>query len=75
MKIVEQIDVVNAGTFGASLQWKEAAAEVEAAVAACDWPVGSGKFTINPQKHGNGVKAPNWDGWQRAFRPFPMMQR
>lgn len=57
LKIVEQIDVVNAGTFGASLQWKEAAAEVEAAVAACDWPVGSGKFTINPQKHGNGVKA------------------
>ena len=38
-----------------SLEWSAAENEILAAVRAVDWPPGTGKFTINPQRHGNGV--------------------
>ncbi len=55
MKIVESIDLVAAGRFPHSKHWLHAARQVRAAVRATDWPHGSGKFKIRPEKHGNGV--------------------
>ncbi|MFI4990579.1 MAG: restriction endonuclease [Solirubrobacterales bacterium] len=56
MKIAEAIDVIAIGGFGQSSIWKLACGDVEDAIGKVDWPVGSGAFTVNPAKHGNGVK-------------------
>ncbi len=56
MKITETVDVISTGGFATSKTWKQACADVEAGILAVDWPWGSGTFTINPSKHGNGVK-------------------
>ncbi|MBA3808168.1 MAG: restriction endonuclease [Solirubrobacterales bacterium] len=56
MKIVEVQDVISAGAFPRSPTWKRACAEVEDAIGCVDWPLGSGTFSINPKRHGNGVK-------------------
>jgi restriction endonuclease BamHI len=55
MKIVETIDVISAGTFPRSTSWEDATAQVRMAIHATDWPHGSGRFTIRPEQHGNGV--------------------
>jgi hypothetical protein len=56
MKIVEVKDVISSGVFPESETWLRACADVEDAIGQVDWPHGSGVFTINPKKHGNGVK-------------------
>jgi hypothetical protein len=56
MKIVEVEDVISSGAFPESETWQRACADVEDAVSQVDWPHGSGVFTINPKKHGNGVR-------------------
>lgn len=56
MKIAEIIDVISIGDFGRSGTWKLACEDVEDSIGRVDWPVGSGTFTVNPAKHGNGVK-------------------
>ncbi len=55
MKIVEVVDVISAGPFPSSPQWKRACRQVSEAIRVTDWPHGSGKFSIRPEKHGNGV--------------------
>ncbi|MBI3661693.1 MAG: hypothetical protein HY234_01390 [Acidobacteria bacterium] len=55
MRIVETIDVISAGSFFRSHQWKAACRQVKVAVGFTDWPHGTGRFTIRPEKHGNGV--------------------
>lgn len=61
MKIVEHYDLLRGGSFPESPTWKRAWNDVQAAVAATDWPHGSGTFTIRPESgkksgEGNGVK-------------------
>jgi Restriction endonuclease BamHI len=56
MKIVEVEDVISAGKFAASGTWRSACADVEDAISRVDWPRGSGAFTVNPTKKGNGVR-------------------
>lgn len=61
MRIVEEIDIIDRGTFPTSPEWKSACAMVREAVCAADWPPGTGSFTIYPESgkkrgQGNGVK-------------------
>jgi hypothetical protein len=82
MKIVEWHDILNAARFARSSVLAKAWWEVQAAIAATDWPHGSGTFTIYPQSgkkrgQGNGVvpiKIPCVRkllelGWQRECLP------
>lgn len=56
MKVADPVTVIAKGPFATSAEWSEARAAILSAIKAVDWPVGSGKFTINPTKQGNGVK-------------------
>jgi len=55
MKIVERIQVLANGSFPLSTEWSIANAEITEAIKLVDWPLGSGKFTVLPERHGNGV--------------------
>ena len=55
MKIVERIQVLANGSFPLSNEWNLANAQITESIKLVDWPLGSGKFTILPEKHGNGV--------------------
>ncbi len=55
MRVVETIDLISAGRFRFSRDWNVACREVNKAICATDWPHGSGKFAVRPEKHGNGV--------------------
>lgn len=60
MKIVEVCDILNASRFNDSPELSQAWQDVQDAVAATDWPHGSGRFSIFPQSgkkrgEGNGV--------------------
>jgi len=48
--------VLSCGSYAASTHWAETRAAIHEAVKKCDWPPGSGKFTINPVRKRNGVK-------------------
>lgn len=56
MKIDHIETLLHCGDFAGSDEWKEAREKIHDAVRAVDWPDGSGTFTINPVKDGNGVK-------------------
>ena len=56
MKVTDPVTVLAKGTFAHSNEWKEARSVILKAVRDVDWPVGSGRFTINPVRMGNGVK-------------------
>lgn len=61
MVIKAKIDLVRRGRFANSQFWRQAQEQVSSAVQGIDWPHGSGSFTINPERKGNGVvpiKAP-----------------
>lgn len=60
MKIVDVITLQNCGSYAASRHWKKTRKHIQEAVKRCEWPVGSGSFTIHPQSgkkrgEGNGV--------------------
>jgi hypothetical protein len=55
MKIIHTETVLSCGVYSRSKHWKQTRAAIHAAVTLCDWPAGSGKFTINPERKGNGV--------------------
>lgn len=60
MQIVEYCDVANAGGFERTPEWQRAWSDVQAAIAATDWPHGTGRFLIFPESgkqrgQGNGV--------------------
>ena len=60
MKIVDVITLKNCGAYAASEHWKKTRRQIHAAVRRCEWPIGSGSFTIHPQSgkkrgEGNGV--------------------
>jgi Restriction endonuclease BamHI len=65
VQIVRSEDIARAGKVPRTAFWRRAIADVEAAIAAADWPLGSGTFALNPapgvdrqgrpDKHPNGV--------------------
>lgn len=56
MKIIEYHDILNEDLFKSSDVLATAWQEIKTAIQAIDWPHGSGKFTIYPQRKANGVK-------------------
>lgn len=65
MRIVKRGDIASAGNFPRTMLWRRALKDVEAAIAAAEWPPDSGTFSLNPEpgvtrkgkpdKHPNGV--------------------
>ena len=61
MKIVDVVTLRSCGTYARSKHWSKTKSQILKAVRRCEWPIGSGKFTIYPQSgkkrgEGNGVK-------------------
>jgi hypothetical protein len=60
VKIVDVITLKSCGTYALSEHWKKTREEIHDAVKSCEWPIGSGSFTIYPEPGkkrgmGNGV--------------------
>ncbi|MBG1259110.1 restriction endonuclease [Nostoc commune] len=56
MKIVQEVSLISVGSFEESSDWSIIRAEIREAVSLIVYPPGTSNFTINPTKHGNGVK-------------------
>lgn len=56
MKIVREVSLVSVGTFEESSDWSIIRSEIRDAISQIVYPPGTSSFTINPKKHGNGVK-------------------
>ncbi|MBD2741547.1 restriction endonuclease [Coleofasciculus sp. FACHB-1120] len=56
MKIVQEVSLISVGSFEESSDWSIIRAEIRDAVSLIVHPAGTSNFTINPTKHGNGVK-------------------
>lgn len=61
MKIVHVETILSRGSYSTSKHWQSTRALLHRAVKKCDWPPGSGSFTIYPQSgkkrgQGNGVR-------------------
>ena len=61
MKIVAVHRLISSGPYAQSRHWRATRSRMHAAVRSCEWPPGSGSFTIYPQSgkrrgEGNGVK-------------------
>jgi Restriction endonuclease BamHI len=75
VKVVEVKRILGKGALAPSPEWQAIRASVVEAIQTVDWPAGSGKFTINPARHGNGVKPIqqraaqllNDHGWQAQY--------
>ena len=72
MKIVAVHTIINCGSYASSRHWRQTRKQIHSAVRACEWPPGSGLFTIYPQSgkkrgEGNGVK-PIRDGFVASLR-------
>jgi hypothetical protein len=56
MKIVREVSLISAGNFEESSDWSIIRSEIREAISLIVHPPGTASFTINPAKHGNGVK-------------------
>lgn len=56
MKIVQEISLISVGSFEESSDWSIIRAEIREAISLIVHPPGTSNFTINPVRHGNGVK-------------------
>ncbi len=56
MKIVREISLISVGSFEESQDWFIIQSEIRVAISLIVHPPGTSSFTINPTKHGNGVK-------------------
>jgi Restriction endonuclease BamHI len=56
MKIVQEVSLVSVGSFEESNDWSIIRAEIREAISLIVYPPGTSRFTINPARHGNGVK-------------------
>jgi hypothetical protein len=59
VKIVDVVTLQNCGFYATSAHWKKTRRQIHRAVKHCEWPIGTGSFTIHPQsgkKRGEG----NW---------------
>ena len=57
MKIVQEISLISVGSFAESSDWSIIRSEIREAISLIVHPPGTSSFTINPTKHGNGVKS------------------
>jgi Restriction endonuclease BamHI len=56
MKIVQEVSLISFGSFEESNDWSIIRSEIRDAISLIVHPPGTSSFTINPTKHGNGVK-------------------
>jgi hypothetical protein len=61
LKIVDVVTLQSCGSYAGSEHWRKTRKQIHQAVRRCEWPIGSGSFTIHPQSgkkrgQGNGVK-------------------
>ena len=56
MKIVQEIPLISKGSFEESQEWVVIRNEIRRAIDLIVWPPDASNFTINPTRHGNGVK-------------------
>jgi Restriction endonuclease BamHI len=61
LKIINVVTLQDCGVYAASKHWKNTRRQIHKAVRRCEWPIGTGRFTIYPQSgkksgEGNGVK-------------------
>lgn len=56
MKIVQEVSLISIGSFEESSDWSIIRSEIRSAISLIVYPPGTSSFTINPTKHGNGVK-------------------
>jgi len=61
MKIVNVYTLKSRGSYATSEHWKTTREQIHDAIRGCEWPVGSGSFTIYPESgkergKGNGVR-------------------
>jgi Restriction endonuclease BamHI len=61
LKIIDVVTIQSCGAYAESAHWKRTKRQIHDAVRKCEWPIGSGSFTIHPQSgkkrgEGNGVK-------------------
>jgi hypothetical protein len=56
MKIVQEVSLISVGNFEESSDWCIIRTEIRDAISLIVYPPGTSSFTINPIKHGNGVK-------------------
>ncbi|BAY23254.1 hypothetical protein NIES2100_30180 [Calothrix sp. NIES-2100] len=56
MKIVQEVSLISVGSFAESNDWLIIRSEIRDAISLIVHPPGTSNFTINPTKHGNGVK-------------------
>ena len=77
MKIVREETLFSCGKYAASEEWKKTRVSLYKAIREVDWPRGSGKFTIYPEKRvANGVtpikiglmEELRRQGWKRRCR-------
>ena len=57
MKIVREISLISVGSFEASQEWSIIRSEIRESISSIVHPPGASSFTINPVRHGNGVKS------------------
>src|SRR6185436_3269560 len=55
MKFIKEELLINEKSFSASTEYKRIRKDIIAAIKSITWPSNSNIFTINPQRHGNGV--------------------
>jgi hypothetical protein len=61
VKILAVHTLIGVGSYAKSRRWRQTREEIHRAVRSCEWPPGSGSFTIYPESgkkrgEGNGVK-------------------
>ncbi|MBF2017183.1 MAG: restriction endonuclease [Rivularia sp. T60_A2020_040] len=56
MKIVQEVSLISRGGFEESQEWSIIQSEIRSAISLVVYPTGASNFTINPVRHGNGVK-------------------
>jgi Restriction endonuclease BamHI len=56
VKIVQEVTLISHGNFENSAEWLIIKNEIRTAINLIVWPPETSNFTINPTRHGNGVK-------------------
>ncbi|MGB6301489.1 MAG: restriction endonuclease [Rivularia sp. (in: cyanobacteria)] len=56
MKIIKEVSLISRGDFEKSQEWSVIQSEIRSAIDLIVYPTGTSSFTINPARHGNGVK-------------------
>ncbi|MEH1916386.1 restriction endonuclease [Nostoc sp.] len=56
MKIVQEVSLISVGSFEESSNWCIIRTEIRDAISLIVYPPSTSSFTINPTRHGNGVK-------------------